>query len=233
MAGSFTIWNRKGGSGKTTTAVNLSAALARLGKKVELWDLCPQGDASTDLGFSSYRGDPFGGSPAQKTKFENLWILPADPELLQAHEISGRVPELSPAVRGRVRVIDCPPSVGPLSSAAIVATRTLIVPVVPDVKSVGQIPVVDSVVGQLTSYLPAGHSTWVLLNQFDVRRNLDREIYYRLEANHNLLTVLIDFNIALREAPGFHLPVTEYAPDSVGSMCYQQLAREMIDRGKA
>ena len=231
MAGSIAIWNSKGGSGKTTTAVNLAAALAEGGRAVELWDLCPQGDASSDLGLASASGDPRSSGVAIPTQFPNLFIVPADPDLLQALEISGEVPELAPPGRGRLRIMDCPPSVGPLSAAALTAARTLVVPVVPDVKSTGKLTVVDSVVDQLRGHLPARHQVWVLLNQFDVRRNLDREIYHGLAGERNLFETVVDFNITLREAAGFALPVTSYAPGSVGALRYRQLAKEMIDRG--
>lgn len=250
----ISIANQKGGVGKTTTAINLGAALAMRGERVLLIDLDPQGNASTGLGVSkSVRhqstydlilGDVASVDIAQATDVDNLWIIPATMDLSSADtelmNSSRRVMHLRNALRLRDApytyiLIDCPPSLNLLTINAFVASDTVLVPLQAEFFALEGLSQLLLTVREVRSTANADlRLEGIVLTMFDRRNNLCQQV--EQDARENLgdlvLQTKIPRNVRLSEAPSYAMPVLNYDPTSRGAIAYRSLAAEVLQRNE-
>jgi chromosome partitioning protein len=247
------VTNQKGGVGKTTTAINLGAALARLDKRVLIVDLDPQGNASTGLGIvASSRmlttydllvDDASLRSVVLPTQFDGLFIAPATTDLsstdvdLVEHE--NRVGLLRAALRDArdmsfdVILIDCPPSLSLLTVNALVAADAALVPLQAEFFALEGLSQLLLTVRQVRETAnPDLRVDGVVLTMFDQRNNLCRQV--EEDARETLGDLVyrtrIPRNVRVSEAPSYALPVIDYDPASKGSEAYLELAQEFVER---
>lgn len=247
------IANQKGGVGKTTTAINLAAALVQNGCRVLLVDLDPQGNASTGLGiettdreFTTYElllEDIELSQVVQGTGTDGLLIIPATVDLSSAdiELISNekRSYLLHDALRQHAMdelrldyiLIDCPPSLNLLTVNAMVAAHSVLVPLQSEffaLEGLSQLMRTIRDVRQTAN--PALRIEGVVLTMFDIRNRLCQQV--EQDARENLgelvFQTVIPRNVRLSEAPSFALPVLDYDPSSRGAQAYLDLAREVL-----
>lgn len=250
MARIIAVCNAKGGVGKTTTAVNLPAYLAALGKRVLLVDFDPQGNASSALGVSPLRVDKsiYHGILGQSEPEElikpsplfNYHLIPAAPHL------AGALVELVPLLDRenylrnflhRVRhhydyiLIDLPPSLSLLTINGLVAADEILIPVQSEyyaLEGLGQLlETVDLIRNNLRHNLKI---MGALITMYDKRERLSRDVAKNLRRHfpHPVFDTEIPRAVALAEAPSFARPVLLYRPDSPGALAYRRLAEEII-----
>ena len=245
------IANQKGGVGKTTTSVNLSACLAELGKKVLLVDLDPQGNATSGFGFDKTKikqsiydllvNDTPAESVLLKTQIENLMLLPATIQLAGAEielvSIMSRETKLKrvlDAVKYSYEyvIIDCPPSLGLLTINALTAANSVLVPIQCEFYALeGLSQLMNTVTLVQKNLNPALSLEGVVLTMFDARTNLSIQVVDEVKNHfrHKVYQTIIPRNVRLSEAPSHGQPVIKYDPKSKGSQVYFELAREVID----
>ncbi|MDP9167038.1 MAG: ParA family protein [Actinomycetota bacterium] len=250
----FTIANQKGGVGKTTTAVNVAAALALQGLRTLVIDLDPQGNASTALGIEHRPGTPSSyevligeitleGALQQSPYNERLFCVPATIDLAGAEiELVSMV-----AREGRLRnalaslqehdfdyvFIDCPPSLGLLTINALVAAPEVLIPIQCEyyaLEGVGQLlRNIDMVKAHLNPHLDV---TTVILTMYDGRTKLADQVAddVRSHFGAKVLRTVIPRSVKVSEAPGYGMTILEYDPGSRGAMSYLDASREIADR---
>lgn len=249
------VANQKGGVGKTTTTINLGAALAENGQRILIVDLDPQGNASTGLGISRTErlkttydlmvGEGVSNNTVQRTNTENLWIVPsttdlssADIELISNEKRSFllgdalRQPELDEFGFDYV-LIDCPPSLNVLTVNALVAANSIIVPLQAEFFALEGL---SQLMLTLRDIRSTANKTLriegVLLTMYDQRNNLSQQV--EADARGTLgdlvFKTVIPRNVRLSEAPSFSQSVLSYDPNSKGSQAYQALAIEILSR---
>jgi chromosome partitioning protein len=248
------IANQKGGVGKTTTAVNLAACLAELGKRVLLFDLDPQANATSGLGLektegaSAYRPLLGEGSVLDKIKptaYERLEIIPSeldlcgvDVELARSENHLRRAAQtLEPVLashRYDIVIIDCPPSLGILTLNAFAAAQGLLVPLQCEYYALEGISMVTRILNQLrdSGVNPGLELTGIIMTMFDARTNLSNQVVseVRTHFGERVFETVIPRTTRLAEAPSFGKPIIHYDKYSAGAAAYQILAQELLKR---
>ncbi|NJD02662.1 MAG: ParA family protein [Ruminiclostridium sp.] len=251
MAKVIAIANQKGGVGKTTTAVNLSACLAFKGKKVAIIDVDPQGNTTSGLGIdkktvhkSIYEvliGDENIENALIDTIVDNLKICPsniqlvgAEVELVSVISRETRIKASISDIRGKFDfiLIDCPPSLGLLTLNALTASDTILVPIQCEYYALEGLSQLMNTVKLVQRHLnPALDVEGVVLTMFDARTNLSIQVVDDVKKyfKNKVYRTVIPRNVRLSEAPSFGLPIILYDAKSKGAECYLELAQEVID----
>ncbi len=252
MAEIFAITNQKGGVGKTTTAINVSAELARLGKRVLLIDLDPQGNASSGLGVAKHAlkntiynvlvdGIPLADAVVS-TKLPSLFLCPANRNLAGAELelVSAIARELrlkraleSSAAEYDFIIIDCPPSLSLLTVNALVAAHDLLIPVQCEYYALEGISELMNSFELVRSSLNGRlRVAGIVLTMFDPRNNLAHQIAQEVRGHfgERVFTTPISRNVKLSESPSHGLPIGLYDEHSKGAQQYAALAEELLQR---
>ena len=254
MGKGIAIANQKGGVGKTTSAVNLTASLGRKGKKMLLIDIDPQGNASSGLGvnkrdiqLSTYDiliADAKAEDVLQRTSFENIDLLPASMDLAAAEielvEAENRVMKLKQALAPIKEqydyiLIDCPPSLGLITLNALNCCDTLLIPIQCEYYALEGLSQLMGTVRQVKRlYNPQIEIEGVLLTMFDGRLNLTLQVVEEVKKffPKKVYRTVIPRNVRLSEAPSFGQPVLYYDRTSRGSKAYEDLADEFLENNQ-
>ena len=247
------IINQKGGVGKSTTAINLSAALGELGKQVLLVDLDPQGNSSSGLGIEKSQVhncvyDVLLNDVAIEDVIipdvgEGLDLVPAtinlavaEVELVSEMARENRLKDAVGSLRGKYDYvfIDCPPSLGLLTVNALVAADKLLIPIQCEFYALeGVTKLLDSMKRVKTRLNPTLDIFGFLLTMYDGRTTLSRQVVEEVRSyfGKTVFTTLIPRTVKLSEAPSFGQPITQYDPSGKGAQSYVNLAKEVVQRG--
>ena len=251
MAKIIAIANQKGGVGKTTTAVNLSACLAYKGKKVAIIDIDPQGNTTSGLGIDKKTigksiydvliNDENINAALIDTVLENLKLCPSNIQLVGAEielvSVISRETKLKEAIQEIKKdfnfiFIDCPPSLGLLTLNALTAADTILVPIQCEYFALEGLSQLMNTVKLVQRHLnPAIVVEGVVLTMFDARTNLSIQVVEEVKKyfKNKVYQTIIPRNVRLSEAPSFGLPIILYDAKSKGAECYLELAQEVID----
>lgn len=252
MARIYAIANQKGGVGKTTTVVNLSAYLASSGRRVLVVDLDPQSNATSALGYDKNQMQPstyqllLEQVPATRVRLHHadfqLDLLPAHPALAGAEielvHVIGREYRLQRALQEVAdeydyMIIDSPPSLGLLTINALTAARDgVLIPVQCEYLPLEGLSQLTQTIHLVQEYLnPALHIRGVMMTMYDSRTNLSRQVVEEVRRHfpNKVFRTIIPRNVRLSEAPSFGRPINFYSPQSPGAMAYKLLTTELLN----
>jgi chromosome partitioning protein len=248
----YAVANQKGGVGKTTTAVNLASCAAAEGNQTLLVDLDPQCNATVALGCdrdlhpSSYdclTGETSVAEAARPAGPDNLWLVPANKDLAGAAVELPRMQGSETRLRERlgplrerfaVTLLDCPPSLGPVSVNALTAADRVIVPVQAEYLALEGLVQFLETLGLIRRELnPRLEVSGLLITMHDERTRLAQDVEAELRDHFDgmVFETVIPRNVRVAESPSYGLPVTEHAPASLGAVAYRALAKELASRG--
>jgi len=248
----YAVANQKGGVGKTTTAVNVAACIAEAGYGTLLIDVDPQANATVGLGVSRSQrpglyevlaGQADAADALVSASVQGLAILPSGPDLAAANVELPRIEGFEHILRDRIEplrerfayiLLDCPPSLGPLTVCALVAADRVIVPVQTEYFALeglaGLLETLELVQRELNPRLTVAG---MLLTMHDARTRLGQDVEREVREHFPELVfeTVIPRNVRVGEAPSYGLPVTHHDPHSAGAEAYFELAKEVAARG--
>lgn len=253
MVKTICIANQKGGVGKTTSSVNLAAALGSLNQRVLILDMDPQGNASSGLGVKRYEnqenniyhvliGEKNLIEVAQKTEEDNLWIAPANPDLVGAEielvDMAHREYRLKEAIQSVASqfhfvIIDCPPSLGLLTVNSLTAADTFLVPLQCEYYALEGLSQLLNTASLIKKNLnPQLRIEGIVLTMFDTRNNLSHQVVSEIQSyfKEKVFKSIIPRNVRLSEAPSHGQSILRYDAKSIGARKYLELAREVLAR---
>lgn len=251
MGKAMALFNQKGGVGKTTTNVNLSACIALKGRKVLIVDIDPQGNTTSGFGidkdkveYSIYDvllGEEDILKCITNTEFKNIDIIPsnvqlagAEIELTNLNEREFRLKNMINSIKNRYDYIfvDCPPSLGLLTINSLTAVDSVIIPIQCEYYALEGVSQLMNTIQLVKKNLnPDLEIQGVVLSMFDGRTNLSIQVVDEVKKyfRGKVYTTIIPRNVRLAEAPSFGLPIIEYDPKSKGAEAYSELAEEFLD----
>ena len=254
MGKTIAVTNQKGGVGKTTTAVNVAAGIAKLGYKVLLIDTDPQGNATSGVGvdqrsvkYSAYSiivDDIKAKDAILHTEFENLDVIPssielaaAELELADMEHREARLKSTLATVKSEYDyiLIDCPPSLGLITTNALCAADTILVPIQPEYYALeGLSQLIATVRLVKRKYNPYLEIEGVLLTMYDGRLNLTQQVVQEVKKffPKKVFSSVIPRGVRLSEAPSFGMPVMYFDKSCKGSLAYMELSREIVEKNK-
>ncbi|NIP31794.1 MAG: AAA family ATPase [Candidatus Dadabacteria bacterium] len=249
----ISIASQKGGTGKTTTAINLGVCLAERNKRTLLIDIDPQANLTTGLGFDTFECKETiyhilsaqyntSATPCLSTPWSLLDLIPSSLDLASVElEMASRVGRewlLKKALEKipgpyHYIIIDTPPSLGLLTQNAFMACEEIIIPLQVHVYALRAIPQLQTTLNLVREFNPLLHISGIVCTMYDARNNLSRvvEESIREQFGDIVFKTVIPMNIAIAESPAAGKPVVEYAPNSVGAKAYRQLAEEILAHG--
>ena len=254
MSKIIAVVNQKGGVGKTTTSINLSASLAVLGKRTLVIDMDPQGNSSSGLGINNipdnkslYRailGEIHISETIKSCEIGELKVIPSNPDLYGAEieliDATYRELLLKNSLQSikedfNYIIIDCPPSLGILTINALCAATSVLVPLQCEYYALeGIVQLLETVKRIRRNFTPDLEIEGILLTMFDSRTNLSNEVTENVMERFTakVFKTIIPRNVRLSEAPSFGKPIILYDRHSKGALTYQQLAEEIIENEK-
>ncbi|MDQ6861735.1 MAG: ParA family protein [Verrucomicrobiota bacterium] len=251
------VANQKGGVGKTTTAVNLSCALAKKGQRVLLLDLDPQANATSSLGMQELEGESLydvllgGATIAEKvlpTRIDGLFMIPADLDLAGAEIEIARMQNHLTRLAETLRpfreddtfdfvLLDCPPSLGILMTNALAAADELLTPIQCEFFALEGLVKIVRVIEQIRDSGANDHVEigGIVMTMFDGRTNLSGQVVaeVRQHFSERVYETVIPRTVRLSEAPSFGQSIFEYDANGTGARAYMRLADEFIARHSA
>ena len=254
MGRTIVVANQKGGVGKTTTTINLSASLAELGKKILVVDMDPQGNTTSGFGiekdnventvYELLLGESELEDCIQKDRFSNLSVIASNINLAGAEiELIGVDDKefLLKSALDRVKdeydfiLIDCPPSLNMLTINSMCAGDTVLVPIQCEYYALEGLSQLIHTIELVKDRLnPDLEIEGVVFTMYDARTNLSLQVVENVKNNldQTIYKSIIPRNVRLAEAPSYGLPITEYDKKSAGAEAYHMLAEEVIHRGE-